>query len=126
LKKAGLSSLPPYQSKVAPTDDHFYLLFARTATLAHGQSLNNPLLNEIAPKQELWIHPDRATTLGIADGDEVVVLGGGTYVGRIPAKVTKWIHPDAVFMLDRKSTRLNSSHITISYAVFCLKKKNGR
>src|SRR5437773_5426088 len=24
---------------------------------------------------------------------------------------------------DRKSTRLNSSHITISYAVFCLKKK---
>src|SRR5207248_11792320 len=26
-------------------------------------------------------------------------------------------------MLDRKSTRLNSSHRTISYAVFCLKKK---
>src|SRR5574343_1349575 len=29
----------------------------------------------------------------------------------------------AGFCLDRKSTRLNSSHITISYAVFCLKKK---
>src|SRR5699024_11781559 len=27
-------------------------------------------------------------------------------------------------MLDRKSTRLNSSHVSISYAVFCLKKKN--
>src|SRR5207248_6511839 len=27
---------------------------------------------------------------------------------------------------DRKSTRLNSSHRTISYAVFCLKKKNDR
>src|SRR3712207_7447366 len=26
--------------------------------------------------------------------------------------------------LDRKSTRLNSSHANISYAVFCLKKKN--
>src|SRR5699024_12548054 len=26
--------------------------------------------------------------------------------------------------LDRKSTRLNSSHVSISYAVFCLKKKN--
>src|SRR5207249_8504864 len=25
---------------------------------------------------------------------------------------------------DRKSTRLNSSHVSISYAVFCLKKKN--
>src|SRR3712207_8610128 len=31
----------------------------------------------------------------------------------------------ATFMaLDRKSTRLNSSHANISYAVFCLKKKN--
>src|SRR5699024_11495527 len=29
----------------------------------------------------------------------------------------------AGFPLDRKSTRLNSSHVSISYAVFCLKKK---
>src|SRR5699024_12350678 len=28
------------------------------------------------------------------------------------------------FDADRKSTRLNSSHVSISYAVFCLKKKN--
>src|SRR5690606_39905581 len=28
------------------------------------------------------------------------------------------------FIIDRKSTRLNSSHVKISYAVFCLKKKN--
>src|SRR5207248_531429 len=32
-------------------------------------------------------------------------------------------YKDAYFFLDRKSTRLNSSHRTISYAVFCLKKK---
>src|SRR5438067_9519990 len=30
----------------------------------------------------------------------------------------------AVSALDRKSTRLNSSHVSISYAVFCLKKKS--
>src|SRR3712207_8257892 len=30
----------------------------------------------------------------------------------------------AASMADRKSTRLNSSHANISYAVFCLKKKN--
>src|SRR5690625_6084631 len=29
-----------------------------------------------------------------------------------------------VRITDRKSTRLNSSHVAISYAVFCLKKKN--
>src|SRR5438876_1632263 len=32
----------------------------------------------------------------------------------------------AVEWLDRKSTRLNSSHPSISYAVFCLKKKMGQ
>src|SRR3989442_13551339 len=31
--------------------------------------------------------------------------------------------PLALIGLDRKSTRLNSSHVRISYAVFCLKKK---
>src|SRR3989442_9974019 len=30
----------------------------------------------------------------------------------------------ALQLLDRKSTRLNSSHVRISYAVFCLKKKS--
>src|SRR5699024_11344321 len=30
----------------------------------------------------------------------------------------------AITAADRKSTRLNSSHVSISYAVFCLKKKN--
>src|SRR5256885_12953138 len=44
-----------------------------------------------------------------------------------------WLHAVAVVVLelvmiimvalDRKSTRLNSSHLVISYAVFCLKKK---
>src|SRR4051812_49720752 len=33
---------------------------------------------------------------------------------------------DEVGLADRKSTRLNSSHMSISYAVFCLKKKNRR
>ena len=99
LKKAGLQSLPPYTVKEAPREDKFHLLFGRTATLAHGQSLNNPVLNEISPKQVLWIHPDRAGQLGISDGDEVEINGGGSYTGRLKAYVTPWIHQEAVFML---------------------------
>src|SRR3712207_8126706 len=35
-----------------------------------------------------------------------------------------WYYPaEKALVLDRKSTRLNSSHANISYAVFCLKKK---
>src|SRR5699024_12615873 len=35
-----------------------------------------------------------------------------------------WSRWDSSNPSDRKSTRLNSSHVSISYAVFCLKKKN--
>src|SRR5256885_6785321 len=34
--------------------------------------------------------------------------------------------PQSSMYTDRKSTRLNSSHLVISYAVFCLKKKNNK
>src|SRR2546430_4302142 len=34
-----------------------------------------------------------------------------------------WLHSLLQHLIDRKSTRLNSSHSQISYAVFCLKKK---
>src|SRR5699024_11914419 len=34
------------------------------------------------------------------------------------------VHLSNYILGDRKSTRLNSSHVSISYAVFCLKKKN--
>src|SRR3712207_8174085 len=41
-------------------------------------------------------------------------------VGRLDAEST------GLLLLDRKSTRLNSSHANISYAVFCLKKKSSK
>src|SRR5690606_40583871 len=34
------------------------------------------------------------------------------------------VTPELIMLRDRKSTRLNSSHVKSSYAVFCLKKKN--
>src|SRR5690554_7755722 len=40
---------------------------------------------------------------------------------RVGLPITK---PAQCLRSDRKSTRLNSSHVRISYAVFCLKKKN--
>src|SRR2546426_4267382 len=46
--------------------------------------------------------------------DETRVLDGRTWA-------PDWESP--LTPLDRKSTRLNSSHLVISYAVFCLKKK---
>src|SRR5438045_5937423 len=39
-------------------------------------------------------------------------------------KASRRVQEELGSMKDRKSTRLNSSHLGISYAVFCLKKKN--
>src|SRR3712207_9326402 len=49
------------------------------------------------------------------------ILGGNGFTREYPVER---IAPDAeIYTIDRKSTRLNSSHANISYAVFCLKKK---
>src|SRR2546429_4277546 len=46
---------------------------------------------------------------------------GASLTFKYPSSISFWTTRDT----DRKSTRLNSSHGYISYAVFCLKKKNG-
>src|SRR5439155_3963902 len=70
-----------------------------------------------------WIDVAWGTLLGSALAGEVLVY----------AECSRWYlhvcfsNPRVVAGLaaaqDRKSTRLNSSHVAISYAVFCLKKK---
>src|SRR5256885_9817791 len=52
--------------------------------------------------------------------------GGGAVSqgGRAGARDPDRMSPRPKAERDRKSTRLNSSHLVISYAVFCLKKKN--
>src|SRR2546430_11476331 len=59
--------------------------------------------------------PDHAPRRGAA------VARGGAALGRV--HVAHPLHLPLRYARDRKSTRLNSSHSQISYAVFCLKKK---
>src|SRR5436305_5087006 len=47
----------------------------------------------------------------------VLIVARGKILARVRAAAFRPVE-------DRKSTRLNSSHVRISYAVFCLKKKN--
>src|SRR2546426_1264773 len=63
----------------------------------------------------------------VDDGDTARVCTARLHAiqrGRVIGAVYAWRDDyHALDMEDRKSTRLNSSHLVISYAVFCLKKK---
>src|SRR3989475_2119770 len=63
--------------------------------------------------------------VSLAAGDAAIVLATKTHREGIARKV-KERGLDVTSSEDRKSTRLNSSHSQISYAVFCLKKKKKR
>src|SRR5690625_6100317 len=56
-------------------------------------------------------------------GGRLIYVGAGTS-GRLGILDAVECVPTFNVSPDRKSTRLNSSHVAISYAVFCLKKKN--
>src|SRR5436309_3867214 len=58
-------------------------------------------------------------TMRVSKVDDTIPPIIGTAIRCITSEPVPLLH-----MIDRKSTRLNSSHVKISYAVFCLKKKN--
>src|SRR5204863_6724795 len=96
----------PHGLAVSPDRKYYYV------SIAHGQ-----------PFGSLWKY---------SAGDDKVL--GRVTLGMFPATldlspdgdfayvVNFNLHGDMVPSRDRKSTRLNSSHVEISYAVFCLKK----
>src|SRR2546422_3244225 len=61
----------------------------------------------------------RDTVRAWVDDNVIPVIGEHYVAGKFPAHLV----PQMAELGDRKSTRLNSSHGYISYAVFCLKKK---
>src|SRR2546430_12693130 len=64
------------------------------------------------------ITPDNRVTLVLGKSE----MGQGVYTS-LPMILAEELCVDWKQVQDRKSTRLNSSHSQISYAVFCLKKK---
>ena len=97
-EKQGLPSLAPYKSPIKPEPSHFRLTFGRTAVHTQGHTVNNPILSELMPENELWINDRVAAGMGIKNGDWVEV-GSPSHSGRIKAKVLEAIHPECVFMV---------------------------
>src|SRR5437870_10706168 len=87
----------------------------------HVFFFNNPTATEIST---LSLHDALPIYVHAACLDPVDPVEGASGRQQLPRNGTERIEKSQLDRRgDRKSTRLNSSHVAISYAVFCLKKK---
>ncbi len=99
MENAGFSSFVPCEPVSPAPENHFRLMVGRCAVHTHVSTQNNLYLSELVPENELWINTKAAAALGIKDSQYVEVSSPLGTNGKIKAKVTDWIHPEAVFML---------------------------
>src|SRR5689334_24118203 len=82
----------------------------------------------IRPPPRSTLFPYTTLFRSLRDADQAIQrdpggIGKGGVTHRLPPPLRRLKWRAVPPRLDRKSTRLNSSHSSISYAVFCLKKK---
>src|SRR5690625_6901385 len=84
----------------------------------YGQSMIDRGQHELggAPFTDIMALTDAVVARDDIDAERTA-FAGGSYGGYM----ANWVAGHTGDRLDRKSTRLNSSHVAISYAVFCLK-----
>src|SRR5699024_12564892 len=106
-----VASLHTSRHRLPPTPTRFpYTTLFRSHQIAgrEARHLRDEIV-ELAARLA-WPHQAVAENILLADDGELVGLEAG-------------LHAEHGQHGDRKSTRLNSSHVSISYAVFCLKQK---
>src|SRR5690554_7582466 len=100
----------------------FFFFHDSATTDIYSLSLHDALPILARPGQHHHKGHERASGLTDLNVAKVPPVGLGLFIGQgAQPQVRLWGWPGAI--ADRKSTRLNSSHVRISYAVFCLKKK---
>ncbi|RME81460.1 MAG: nitrate reductase [Planctomycetota bacterium] len=99
LEEAGFDPIPKYTPPQQPPQGYYRLIYGRTPAHTFTRTINNPLLHEIMPENEVWIHPSVAKEWRIRHGQYIRLKNqDGVVSNRIKVKVTERIRPDAVFM----------------------------
>src|SRR5699024_11339090 len=95
------------------------------STLMHEEvKINNPLVVDGEVKKDKYGRHETIESLSNARVQRTSKLVLNSDNEQIRATIEIDLPPESkIYDGDRKSTRLNSSHVSISYAVFCLKKK---
>jgi thiosulfate reductase/polysulfide reductase chain A len=97
LANAGFSPWPSWEEPPYPTENEFYLLTGKVGQHTQFATQNNQYLHKYQDEPGLWMNPDAAEKLGLADHDLVEV---SSEIGKVNIilKVTQAIRPDCVYM----------------------------
>src|SRR5699024_12101437 len=109
------------------TDSSLYCKFSLSLLILLFLTLPRPPRSTLFPYTTLF--RSKRVTLPQEISQEIWRGIPNTSPGIVPANSRDGMTSSIIIWseaADRKSTRLNSSHVSISYAVFCLKKKNKR
>ena len=91
--------MPVYTTPESPPRGYYRLNYGRMPSHTFGKTVNNPLLFELAPENQLWVNPLIASDHGLENGDYVRLASReGAISGKIRVRVTERIGPDSVFM----------------------------
>ena len=110
LADKGFDPMPVY-TPPDPVPDGFYRLnYGRMPAHTFGKTVNNPMLFQLSPENQVWVNPLVAKEWSLKNGD-YVRLGGtnGVVSNKVRVRVTERIGPDSVFMahgFGHKSKRL--------------------
>ncbi len=109
-EQMGIDPLPVYTPPAKVPANQFRLVIGRNALVTQGSTANNGLLHQFVPENTLWLNPEPAERLGIADGDLVEVSSA---VGRqsLKAEVTDKIRSDTVYMLTGFNSLSTMQHL---------------
>src|SRR5690606_40404884 len=107
---------------------HVYLLRVLSQCLSRGPPRTVPFSLSLHDALPIWAPCSKAPPGGSRLSHKAICRGAaGRYrAGTCCPKPGRSGSAHSTIPQDRKSTRLNSSHVKISYAVFCLKKKKKR
>jgi thiosulfate reductase / polysulfide reductase chain A len=105
LGQLGFDPLPQFYAPEEGPPGHFRLLMGRAPTHTFGRTVNNRLLAEAYPENEVWVNADVARSLPgfdkpLATGDRVMLVNqDGVRTGPVRAKVTERIRGDCAYLV---------------------------
>jgi thiosulfate reductase/polysulfide reductase chain A len=115
LKAKGFDPVPRLKKRDGPPAGFFRMVTGRAPMHTFSRTQTNPLLADVMPENEVWVHAETAKTLGLANNQYVRLKNqDGVVCNRVRVKATQRIRPDTVYMVygfGHTSAQLKSAYL---------------